>query len=243
MFNLMFCLILMFSNIALLAKGDSLFALLKYEEALKVYETAYRENSGDYETLWRLAMVYLSLGEELKDKKVAQKNYDLALSYAKKATKVNPDGDWGWTFFAAVNGVTALSVGGKEKVKYAMIIKEAVNKALSINPNNDLANFIWGSYNFEAATLNPMLRSFAKTIFGEVPEGTIENAEKYIKKATLLNPARIQYHYELARVYEYQEKIDEAKNTLRKAISLKPQIREDIKYLEKAKKMLQKLEK
>lgn len=227
----------------LLVKGDSLFSLLKYEDALKMYQAAYQKNSSDYETLWRLSMVYLNIGEGLSDEKEAQKHYETALNYAQKATEINPEGDWGWTYVAAVNGRIALSKGGKEKVKYAMVIKESVNKALKINPDNDLANFIWGSYNFEAATLNPVLRSFAKTLFGEVPQGTIEDAEKYIKKATILNPGRIQYHYELARVYDHQKKSDEAIASLKKAVSLKPQTREDFEYLNLAKKMLEKLEK
>jgi len=184
----------------LIQRGDSLFSVLKYEEALKQYQMAYEKDKGNYEVLWRLSMAYLNIGEGLENEKEREAYFNKALEFAQKATQVNPEGDWGWTYLAAVNGRIALSKGGKEKVKYAMIIKDAVNKALKLNPNNDLANFIWGSYNFEAATLNPVLRNFAKTLFGEVPQGTIEDAEKYIKKATILNPGRIQYHYELARV-------------------------------------------
>ena len=226
----------------LIQKGDSLFSILKYEEALKQYQMAYEKDKGNYEVLWRLSMAYLNIGEGLENEKEREAYFNKALEFAQRATQVNPEGDWGWTYLAAVNGRIALSKGGKEKVKYAMIIKDAVNKALKLNPNNDLANFIWGSYNFEAATLNPVLRSFAKTLFGEVPQGTIEDAEKYIKKAIELNPGRIQYHYELARVYEHQNKTEQAKEVLKKAVTLKPQTREDYKYLEQARKMLEKLE-
>ncbi len=226
-----------------LVRGDSLFYALKYEDALKQYESVYKKNPNDYEALWRLSMVYLNIGESFNDQKQAQIYYEKALEFAKKATEINPDGDWGWTYVAAVNGKIALSKGGKEKVKYAMIIKDAVNKALKLNPNNDLANFIWGSYNFEAATLSPVLRSFAKTLFGEVPEGTVVDAEKYIRKAVELNPGRIQYQYELARVLEHQKKTEEAKRVLKRAITLKPQTKQDFKYLDEARKMLEKLEK
>ncbi|MEO0265487.1 MAG: tetratricopeptide repeat protein [candidate division WOR-3 bacterium] len=227
----------------LLIKGDSLFTQLKYEEALKFYETAFQKEPGDYEALWRLSMCYLNIGEDQIDPKKQEEYYNKAVEFAKKATEIKPDGDWGWTYLAASYGRIALSKGGKEKVKYAMLIKESVQKALKLNPENDLANFIWGSYNFEAATLNPVLRSFAKTLFGEVPQGTIEDAERYIKKAIAINPGRVQYHYDLARVYEHQKKLEEARGTLKKAISLKPQTRQDIKYLELSRKMLEKLEK
>ncbi|MDI6850375.1 MAG: tetratricopeptide repeat protein [bacterium] len=227
----------------LIQRGDSLFAALKYEEALKEYQKAYGKDNNNYEILWRLSMAYLNIGEGLDNDNERKIYFKKALEFANKATEVNPEGDWGWTYVAAVNGRIALTKGGKEKVKYAMIIKDAVNKALKLNPNNDLANFIWGSYNFEAATLNPVLRSFAKTLFGEVPEGTIEDAEKYIKRAIELNPGRIQYYYELARIYEHQKKVEQAKAVLSKAVKLRPQTREDIKYREQARKMLEKLEK
>jgi hypothetical protein len=110
-------------------------------------------------------MAYLNIGEGLENEKEREAYFNKALEFAQKATQVNPEGDWGWTYLAAVNGRIALSKGGKEKVKYAMIIKDAVNKALKLNPNNDLANFIWGSYNFEAATLNPDLRNFANSLW------------------------------------------------------------------------------
>ncbi|MGB9824293.1 MAG: tetratricopeptide repeat protein [Candidatus Hydrothermia bacterium] len=223
-----------------LARGDSLFAELKYEEALKVYQSAYEKNPNDYEALWRLSMCYLNIGEDQADNAKAENFYNKALEFAKKATEVNPGGDWGWTYLAACYGRIALSKGGKEKVKYAMLIKESVLKALQLNPENDLANFIWGSYNFEAATLNPVLKSFAKTLFGEVPQGTIEDAEKHISKAISINPGRIQYYYDLARVYEHQKKVEQAKSTLRKAVTLKPQTRQDIKYLDLSRKMLEK---
>jgi len=238
----MFGILLLTAINTQLLKGDSLFLALKYEEALKYYESAYRENPQDYETLWRLSMAYLSIGEGLKDEKEAESYYQKALDFAKMATEANLNGDWGWTYLAASYGRIALSKGGKEKVKYAMLIKESVLKALSLNPNNDLANFIWGSYNFEAATLNPVLKSFAKTLFGEVPQGTIEDAKKFMKKAIEQNPGRIQYYYELARVYKHEKNREEAIKLLKKAVTLNPQTREDIKFKELSKKMLSELE-
>ncbi|HHF58164.1 MAG TPA: hypothetical protein ENL41_01915 [candidate division WOR-3 bacterium] len=225
-----------------ISKGDSLFFAMKYEEALEIYEEGLSVDSTNYELLWRASRCLCNIGD-VAPKEEREKIYEDALKYAEKAVKANPQGDWGWTWLAASYGNLALFRGGKGKVKLAMKIKEAVLRALELNPNNHLANYIWGSYNFEAATLNWALRKFAKMLFGEVPEGTLEDAEKYIKKAVSLKPDRIKYRLELAKLYKKMEKKEEAIRELEITLNLKPQYKEDYVLLKEAEELLRKLKK
>jgi len=225
-----------------IVKGDSLFWALEYDKALEVYREGLSIDSTNYELLWRVSRCLCNIGD-VAAKEEREKIYEEALTYAKKAVDVNPQGDWGWTWLAASYGDLALFRGGKGKVKLAMKIKDAVLKALKLNPDNHLANYIWGSYNFEAATLNWALRKFAKMLFGEVPEGTLEDAEKYMKKAVSLKPDRIQYRLELAKLYKKMGRKEEAIKELEITLSLKPQYKEDFDLLKEARGLLKKLKK
>jgi len=223
-------------------RGDNLFWAMEYDKALEVYKEALSVDSTDYELLWRVSRCLCNIGDVVPKEK-REKIYEDALIYAEKAVEANPQGDWGWTWLAASYGNLALFRGGKDKVRLAMKIKDAVLKALKLNPDNHLANYIWGSYNFEATTLNWALRKFAKMLFGEVPEGTLEDAEKYIKKAVSLKPDRIQYRLELAKLYKKMGKKEEAIRELEITLNLRPQYKEDYVLLKEAEELLRKLKK
>ena len=204
-------------------RGDSLFWAMEYDKALEVYKEGLSVDSTNYELLWRVSRCLCNIGDVVPKEK-REKIYEDALTYAEKAVEVNPQGDWGWTWLAASYGNLALFRGGKGKVRLAMKIKDAVLKALKLNPDNHLANYIWGSYNFEATTLNWALRKFAKMLFGEVPD-------------------RIQYRLELAKLYKKMGKKEEAIRELEITLNLRPQYKEDYVLLKEAEELLRKLKK
>lgn len=90
------------------------------------------------------------------------------------------------------------NIGAKEKLKKANEIKRELDKALKLNPNDETALSILGSYYREAADIGWFRRFMGNTFVGRIPEGNNELAEKAFRKAIALDPRIIRNYHELA---------------------------------------------
>ena len=94
-------------------------------------------------------------------------------------------------------------MGGRERLKYAKIIREEDLKALTLNPDHDGAHHVLGAWNAEVKRLSGATKFFAKTLFGAgfLNAASWDSATRHLERAVELNPRYIYHRLELAEVY------------------------------------------
>src|SRR5258708_20177455 len=73
-------------------------------------------------------------------------------------------------------------------MEYSRVIQREAEKAIQLNPKNDLAYLVLAKWNFEMSDLNPILRGIAQMLYGQVPDSSQEKAIEYFKKAISITP-------------------------------------------------------
>ena len=90
-------------------------------------------------------------------------------------------------------------VDNKTKMEYSKVVKSEAEKAVELNPKNDLALLILARWNFDMATLNPILKAIAQALYGQLPPASKEQAVEYFQRAIAAAPERIIHHAAFAR--------------------------------------------
>ncbi len=201
-----------------IAQADSAYRAFNYPLAIELYETL-TDNDKTADVYIKLADAYFYGGYELpKSKQEAMYlKAKEALELALKKSPSNPDI---YARLGQVTGQLALFRGNKEKVKLGLEIKEYADQALALDANNAMANAVLGIWHFELAGLGFVERTFAKLLFGGVPEGSYEQSAKYLAKAVAQSPNVIYYRNAYAKVLLKLGREAEAKAQLEIALKL-----------------------
>jgi tetratricopeptide (TPR) repeat protein len=226
-----------------LKKGDDYYTQLDNQKALEEYLEAYKLDSKNYEALWKLSRTYIDLGDLVspkeKDYEAQQKQlYKNAQSYARKAVAANPNDTWGHFYLSASLGMYALMLGKKDQVNMSKEIKTAIDKAIELDPNNDLAYHALGRWQRRMAEIGGAQRLFGSILFGSIPKGSFEESEKALMKAVELKPDYINHHLELGRTYVSLKKYDLAAQEFQKCLDLNAASSKDSAYKDEAKQEL-----
>ena len=193
--------------------------------ALQHYQAALDQDSTNYEANWRGAMVLLTLGEQIPG---TSKNperdslYALAERYAKRAVGSDPAGADGHFALAAANGRASLSLGKKDRIRRAKVIRSEAMRTLALNPNHDGAYHILGRWNAEIMRISGISRFFAKNFLGAgvFNQASWAKAIYNMEKAAELDPGRIYHRLELAEIYADRSRVKDAETQLRVIDSL-----------------------
>lgn len=223
-----------------LKAGDKAFARIDYPQALSIYEAILKNDSTNTDVLWRLSRLNVCIGDAInpdeKEKRGAY--YDKAVLYARRCIAVDEKKAAGHTWLAASLGVMAENKGSKEKIKIAKEIKKELDRAIQLNPNDDIAYSILGSYYHAIANISWFERMLANTFLGSVPEGSYEEAEAAFKKAIALNPNVIRHYHEFALLYLDWGKKSEAIALLKQALTKPILLKNDKRRIREIKALL-----
>jgi regulator of microtubule dynamics protein 3 len=193
--------------------------------ALQHYQAALDQDSLNYEANWRGAMVLLTLGEQIPG---SSKNperdslYALAERYANRAVLSDPAGADGHFALAAAIGRASLSLGKKDRIRRAAVIRREAMRTLALNPTHDGAYHILGRWNAEIMRISGISRFFAKNFLGAgvFNQASWAKAIYNMEKAAELDPGRIYHRLELAEIYADRSRVKEADEQLRMIDSL-----------------------
>ena len=232
----------------LIRQGDEFFAQYNNAQALEAYLKAAKAEPENYEALWKTARAYYDVADTKTpaDAKAAdeqRKIYDESMNYSRRAITVDPKGSWGHFFLSAAWGRFVLTQGKKEQVNASKQIRTEIDKAIEADPNNDLAYHALALWNRRMAEIGGAQRFFGGMLYGGIPKGTFEDAEKYLKKAIELNPNYTNHQLELGRTYLGMKKPDLAKPYFEKALGLPDTTSKCPKYREAAQAELDALSK
>lgn len=138
--------------------------------------------------------------------------YKNAEQYARRAVAANPTDAEGHFELARAIGRNALSMGTRDRIKFAAEVREQALDALKANPKHAGALHVMGVWNAEVMRLNGLSRMIAKTFLGGkvFGEASWDNAVRDLEEAVALDPNRITHRLDLGEVYEDRDRKDKA---------------------------------
>jgi tetratricopeptide (TPR) repeat protein len=195
----------------------------------------------------KLARAHIDIGDQIsedapdsKDRKI--KEYAVAEDYARKAVRVDPRSTWGYFWIAAAAGNIALVSPIAKQVELAGEIRDQVEKAIALDPNNGSAYHIYGLWHRKMAEIGRASRVVASMFYGRsLTSGSFEKSIEYFKKAVALNPTVIISRLELARSHVAKEEWEPARTLLRSIPDLPIQFSDDVKHKQKAERLLEEI--
>ena len=187
-----------------IAAGDREQTSLRTAAALQHYEAAIAADATSYEALWKAARSAIDLGETEGNAEIRKARYRDAEQYARRAVQANPRDPEGHFQLARALGRTALSLGKRDRVKYAGEVRAHALDALALDPRHAGALHVMGVWNAEIMRLSGVQRFAAKTLLGGkvFSEASWKEAVRYMEAAVAAAPERIVHRIDLAEIYE-----------------------------------------
>jgi tetratricopeptide (TPR) repeat protein len=187
-----------------IAAGDREQAALNTSAALQHYQAALTADPKSYEALWKAARTAIDIGETAATPESRRANFRAGEQYARRAVEANPRDAEGHFELARALGRTALSLGKRQRVKYAKEVRAHALQALQLNPTHAGALDVMGMWNAEIMRLNGFERFAAKNLLGGqvFGEASWKEAVRYLEAAVAAQPERIVHRINLAGVYE-----------------------------------------
>jgi regulator of microtubule dynamics protein 3 len=196
--------------------------------ALRHFQAALEQDSLSYAANWRGALTLLDLGEQVGEqpgdstRPEQDSLYAEAERYATRAVAAKPDSADGHFALAAAVGRVSLTMGKKDRIRRAAIIRREALRTIELDPRHDGAYHILGRWNAEIMRISGLSRFFAKSFLGAgvFNQASWKNAISYMEKAVELDPGRIYHHLELARIYADRKRQADAETQLQAVDSL-----------------------
>jgi tetratricopeptide (TPR) repeat protein len=212
--------------VELALKASVLDKKLEAAEALDLYLQAEKLQPENVDVLVGIARQYRHLMADTADKAEKQRLCELALVYGEKAAAAGPNDSEAQLSVAITCGKMLKLKSAREQVGVSRRIKESVDRAIKLNPRNDLAWYILGRWHQGYADLSTVRRAMGEMLFGKLPESTNQDAAKCFEKAMEANPKRLMHSIELGITYAKLGKEEEARRLIEKGLAM-PSIDKD----------------
>lgn len=199
------------------ALGDSAYATFDAAAALRHYEQALALDSTHVDALAKASRTSVDLGEPETDKERQAGLFRSAERYARQAVAHDSSSAENWFHLARALGRAALSVGVRERVKYAVEVRSCALRALAIDPNHPGALHVIGMWNAEVKRLNGFELFFARNFLGGgvLGQANWDAAVLNLERAVALDPERLSHHLSLAGIYVNVNQRDKAREQYR----------------------------
>lgn len=224
-------------NLPSIKSGDEAFEKQHYSIALGEYEKGLSVSPDNAELLWRMARTYVSIGDTAKrnERESYYRKADGFSHHAVASDSLNSDAHC-WK--AITIGYVSMYEGVRSKVKMANIIKHELDVAVALNPENDIAYSILGTFYRALGNISWIEKQLADLLLGGIPGGGFAEGEQALKKAIQLAPKIIRHRFELGRLYLDWGKDQEAKKIFSETVNLPPNLASDSRRFEFMKKKL-----
>jgi tetratricopeptide (TPR) repeat protein len=231
-------------DVAVLLKEATNFErALKDQDALNKYKEVLAVESTNIIALVKSTELTAGLGVKQTDKKLKREFYDKAKDFAEQALKANPESaDANYARALVALKLTEVETENKKLVADLKDAKTFADKALSINPDHGKANYVLGKWNFGMVQFPWAKKAAVKVLFGGMPDGTIEDAEKYMEKSRSLEPYFVQNFLDLAKAYKYDYKPAKAIEVLNQLVKLPTRTSNDVAMKAEGKQLLSEMQ-
>ncbi|RTQ46073.1 hypothetical protein EJV47_23260 [Hymenobacter gummosus] len=218
---------------------------LQYREsaALARYEQILGTFPRNYDALWQAAVLSVSIGTRYSDESRRGAYYTSARQLADRAYAVNPRGGEANYAVALTLAQQATIRSARDRLSLYKSMKGYVNRAVEYSPYLPQAWQILGRWHYRVAHLNLVERAYCRLFLGGPPTGASNTkAMEALRRAKFLDQCRIQYCYDLARVYHNQRLHSAAIEVLREAAELQPMTGEELETSRRCRNLLEQLE-
>lgn len=187
-----------------IAIGDRDHVAMHPVDAFHHYEMAAQADPKSYEAAWKAARDAVDAGELETDAARRTALYKSGELYARRAVAINPNDAEGHFHVARAVGRNALTMGSRDKVKYAAEVRAQALEALKLNPQHAGALHVMGVWNAEVMRLNGVSRFMAKNFLGGQVFGSAnwKDAVRYMEQAVAIEPNNLTHRFDLAKIYE-----------------------------------------
>ncbi|WP_188558576.1 hypothetical protein [Hymenobacter glacieicola] len=226
----------------LLTQARALQAQYHESEALAKYEQALSKVPATYEALWQAAVLSVRIGARYTDETRKAAYFSAARLYASRALVVRPDGAEGHyaEALALSNQATLLTARGRLLAYREM--RTHVFRATELRPDWAEAWQLLGRWHYRVDHYSPLERVFSRVFLGGTPAGASTfRAIDALRRAHELDPKRIQYAYDLARVYLNRSQQTRATAVLQEAVALTPVTADELELSRRCRRMLEQL--
>lgn len=210
----------------LIASGDAFDRSFKPEEALKYYLPALKLEPDNVPLLVRIARQYRHWMTDSTARKEQLKLGDLSLAYALRAATLAPEDSEAQLSSAISLGKMLPYQSSREQLDASPRIKAAVDKAIRLDPDNDIAWHVRGRWHQGLADVSKLKRTIGPLLYGELPTSTNEEAVTCFEKAIALNPKCLRHHIELGITYAQMGRDAEARKAIEKGLAM-PNLEKD----------------
>ena len=215
---------------------DEMLANGQNQQALHLLELiSAPDDPGSADRLWRLARVYYERGR-LETNNAAQL-FKKSEDYARAAIKRAPDCSDGYKGLAIALGAQMKYLDMQTRVRQSREIKENIDKAIELDPEDDISYLVLSRWHYKLSGLGIVARTFARIIYGGIPDASLAEAEKLLLQAIALRD-RISHRYNLAKVYDRLKRNDDKQIQLQKALLLPVTFPEEAEEQQKAREKL-----
>ena len=211
----------------LVKNGDVHDARFEFDKALEFYLPAEKLQPENTRLLVRISRQYALRMNDLPNKEDKVASCRKGLAYAERAVASSPDDCDSNLCVAICLGKMTPYLGARESVEASRRIKIAAEKAVKLDPKNDLAWQLLGRWHQELANIGMTTRALAKIIYGGLPAASNEEAVKCFQKAIALNPKRLVHVVELGRTYAMMGQNENARKYLKMGLAMQETDKDD----------------
>jgi tetratricopeptide (TPR) repeat protein len=203
-----------------IALGDRDHSAGKAAEALRHYEAAIAADARSGEALWRAAREVVDLGEF--DAARRDSLYKVGEQYGRRAVEAAPTSALAHFALAKAIGRYALTLGTRDRVKYAGEVRKEALESMRLDSINPGALHVMGMWHANIMRLNGFSRFLAKNLLGgkTFGEANWDEAARSLERASALEPDRIVHALDLAGVYRDRGEKDKAREQYQRALGL-----------------------
>jgi len=222
--------------------GDKEHEAMNAVAAMQHYQAAVRADANSAEALWRAANAAVDLGEF--DAPRQDSLYRLGEHYARRAVQADPKNSMAHFALAKAIGRRALSLGPRDRVKYAGEVRKEAMEALSLDSTNAGALHVMGLWHANIMRLSGFTRFLAKNLLGgkTFGEANWNDAARYLERAAAIEPSRILHRVDLAQIYADRGEKAKAREQFQNALRMKHTDYNDKWYQQQAEKGLKELD-
>ena len=225
----------------LIQKGDVFYDKLQPADALKFYLPAEKLDSNNVRLLVRIARQYRHLMSDATNTSEKLHLGKTAVDYSRRAVALAPDDPEAQLALAISYGKMLPFEETKEKIATSRLIKIAVDKAIALDPNNDLAWQVLGRWYLALADVGGLKRALAQVKYGKLPPAKYEDAVRCFEKAIELNPNRLMHYIELGRTYALMDRDADARKFITKGLAMPETEKDDPETKNLGRQVLKKL--
>ena len=225
----------------LIKSGDLFDQRQQPNSALNCYLPAEKLDPNNVHLLVAMARQYRNLMPDTHSPDEKLRLGRIALDYSQRAAALGPDDAEAQLAPAITYGKLLPLQGKKAQTQACPLIRAAAERAIRLDPQNDLAWHVLGRWHQITADIGAVKRALGGLLYGKLPTSTNEEAVKCFDKAIEINPKRLRHYIELGRTYASMGKTADARRLITTGLAMPDAEKDDPELKTKGREALAKL--